>query len=211
MGMAADVHMQDRDEAAGGRGPVVVQLADGRVEEDVTGHVALTVRERVEVGVQGAGHPVAGQDVQTAAGDQGGDVAQGIQHLVQARSHALRRRHPVLRVAGSGEGEQVAALDVVEAQGAGDGVQHRVGDVGVSAALEADVVVHAHPGQLRDLLPPQAWHPAAPGVGRQPGRLRGQTRATGAQEVAQFGLAPELCGGAPGRRLLAHYPRVGPA
>ena len=191
MGMAADVHMQDRDEAAGGRGPVVVQLADGRVEEDVTGHVALTVRERVEVGVQGAGHPVAGQDVQTAAGDQGGDVAQGIQHLVQARSHALRRRHPVLRVAGSGEGEQVAALDVVEAQGAGDGVQHRVGDVGVSAA--------------------QAWHPAAPGVGRQPGRLRGQTRATGAQEVAQFGLAPELCGGAPGRRLLAHYPRVGPA
>ena len=211
MGVAADVHVQDGDEAAGGRGPVVVQLAGGRIEEDIAGHVALAVRERVKVGVQSVGHPVAGQDVQTAAGDQGGDVAQGIQYPVQARSYSLRRRRPVLRAAGPGEGEQVAALDVVEAQGAGDGVQHRVGDVGVPAALEADVVVHAHPGQLRDLLAPQAWDPAAPGVGRQPGRLRGQPRAAGAQEVAQFGLALELRGGAPGWRLRAHAPSVGPA
>jgi len=122
-----------------------------------------------------------------------------------------RRRRLVLGAAGPGEGEQVAALSVVEAQGSSDGVQHRVGGVGVPAALEADVVVHAHPGQLRDLLPPQAWHPASPGVGRQSGCFRGQPRAAGAQEVAQFGLAPELSGGAPGRRLRAHGSRVGPA
>ena len=45
------------------------------------------------------------------------------------------------------------------------------------AGAEADVIVHAHPGQVRDLLPPQAGDPAAPGVGGQSGRLRGQPRA----------------------------------
>jgi hypothetical protein len=72
------------------------------------------VWERTEVGEQGAGHRVGGQDVQTAAGDQGGNAAQAIQHPVQARAHALRRRRLVLGAAGPGEGEQVAALGVVE-------------------------------------------------------------------------------------------------
>jgi hypothetical protein len=92
------------------------------------------VWERTEVGEQGAGHRVGGQDVQTAAGDQGGNAAQAIQHPVQARAHALRRRRLVLGAAGPGEGEQVAALGVVEAQGSGDGVQHRVRGVGCQAA-----------------------------------------------------------------------------
>jgi len=57
----------------------------------------------------------------------------------------------------------VGAFGVVEQQGAGDGVQDRVGGTAGVAALQPGVVRDADPGQQRDLLAAQARDPAGPG------------------------------------------------
>jgi hypothetical protein len=57
----------------------------------------------------------------------------------------------------------VGAFGVVEPQGAGDGVQDRVGGAAGIAALQPGVVRDADPGQQRDLLAAQTCDPACPG------------------------------------------------
>ena len=54
---------------------------------------------------------------------------------------------------------------VVEAQRAGEGVEDLLGRMGVAALLEPDVVVDADACEQRELLAPQAGHPAPAQVG----------------------------------------------
>lgn len=87
---------------------------------------------------------------------------------------------------GPGEFEEVAAFGVVQAQGAGDRLQYRLGDVGVPALFEAGVVVRAHPGQMCDFLAAQSGHPARAATEGRPRVLGAQTGPPRAQEVPQF-------------------------
>jgi hypothetical protein len=56
----------------------------------------------------------------------------------------------------------VPAFGLVEAEDAGERVEDLLGGLGRAALLQAHVVVDADPGQVRDLLAPQALDPAAP-------------------------------------------------
>lgn len=81
----------------------------------------------------------------------------------------------------------MGAFGVVEPQRSRHGVQNRLGDVAQPTLFQADVVVGAHPGQLRQLLPAQPGDAAAATEDRQASVLGAQSRATGAQELAQLG------------------------
>ena len=59
----------------------------------------------------------------------------------------------------------MGALGVVEPQRVGEGVEHDVGGAGGVAALQALVVLDAHPGQGGDLLAAQPGY-APPAVTR---------------------------------------------
>ena len=87
------------------------------------------------------------------------------------RGTGVRRLGRAGRAGGADQVEQVAAFGVVELQRAGDGVQDALGDPGGVAAFEAGVVLHAHPGEHRDLDPAQPRHAAPPG--RRQARLGG--------------------------------------
>jgi hypothetical protein len=84
------------------------------------------------------------------------------------------------RAGGAGEVEQVGALGVVEPQRVGERLEDAVGGTGGVAALQAFVVLDAHPGQGGDLLAPQPGHsPLAVArqadlLGRDLGPPRGQ-------------------------------------
>jgi hypothetical protein len=56
----------------------------------------------------------------------------------------------------------VPTFGLVQLQRLGEGVQHGLGDPAEVAALQAGVVVDAHPGQQRDLLAAQAGHASVP-------------------------------------------------
>jgi hypothetical protein len=84
---------------------------------------------------------LTGEDVQAAVADVDRDAAHRLQHVPQLRAHRLpgraasglcRRRGGV---GGADQIEQVGAFGVVEQQGAGDGVQDRVGSAAGVAAL----------------------------------------------------------------------------
>jgi hypothetical protein len=189
-GVAPGVQVQRGDGATGAHLPVRVQLAGALVQEHVAGHVALALRQRVEVGEQCAGHAVAGQDVPAAADDHGRDVGQRFQHPVQAGPHPLRRHRAASCASGPGQGKEVVALRIGQAQRPANGVQHGIGRVEAAAALQADVVVHAHPGELGDLLPAQARHAAGTRLRGQAGLFGGDPGPAGAQELPEFRIAP---------------------
>ena len=71
---------------------------------------------------------------------------------------------------------------LVELQGAGDGVQHAVGDAGEVAALQLGVVVGADPGQHGYFFAAQSGD-ASPAVGGQAGLLGGDPGPSGGQEL----------------------------
>ena len=58
----------------------------------------------------------------------------------------------------------MAAFDVGELQCPGDRVEHALRGSAKVTTLELGVVVHAHPGELGNLLAPQARHTAFPTV-----------------------------------------------
>ena len=102
-----------------------------------------------------------------------------------------------LRLGGAGEILQMLGLGLVEPQRAGQSVEDLRGDTGQLAALHAGVVVDAHPGQQRDLLAAQAGY-AAVAAGDHAGLLRGDPRATGAEELADLVLVVHVDHGRPG-------------
>jgi hypothetical protein len=82
--------------------------------------------------------------------------------------------------------KQVDPFCVVEPQGAGQGIEHAGRHPSQGAALQPGVVLHTHPGQLRDLATTQAGHPPPPRR-RQAGLLRADLGATGGEELADLG------------------------
>ena len=87
---------------------------------------------------------------------------------------------------GLGDPEEVRALGVVEAQRAGNSVEHLIGHIEVAALFEAAVVVHAHTRQLCDLLATQPRHPSRPARATDIDVVDAQARAAGAEEVPQL-------------------------
>jgi len=79
----------------------------------------------------------------------------------------------------------VGALGLVELQGAGERLDHAVGDAVHVPPLDAGVVGSADAGQDGDLLPAQA-RDATGAVGGQPRLLRGDLRAAGGQELSDL-------------------------
>jgi hypothetical protein len=77
----------------------------------------------------------------------------------------------------------VGAFQIVELQGAGDGVEHRLGHVGTAAAFQTDVIVHADARQLGHLLTPQAGDPACAEARRE---TRGGRRNPGAARAQEL-------------------------
>ena len=96
-----------------------------------------------------------------------------------------RRRRGVGRAGGAGEVEQVGALGVVEPQRVGERVEDGVGGAAGVAALQALVVLDAHPGQRGDLLAPQPGHPPL-AVARQAGLLGRDLGPPGGQELREL-------------------------
>src|SRR6185437_13270906 len=71
----------------------------------------------------------------------------------------------------------------VEVEGAGDAVEHLVGDAADVAAFEPGVVLDRDAGQLRHLVPAQSGHPAPAAVAGQAGLLGGDLGTPGGQEL----------------------------
>ena len=86
------------------------------------------------------------------------------------------RRWRLLVLARAGEVEQVGPFGLVELQGAGQGLQHRLGDAGEVAALQPGVVVGADPGEQGDFFATQTGHATVGAVERQTGLLGGDSR-----------------------------------
>ncbi len=138
-----------------------------RVEEDEPS----IVRRPAEVGVrrveERAAERVGGDDVEAPVEDRP-RASRASSRAGAAPSDGHATAVAVRRAPGTGgrpgrpeQVEQVGALGLVESQRAGDPVDDALGDAGRVAALEADVVLRRDARQERDLLAPQAGHPAA--------------------------------------------------
>ena len=161
-------------------------LARG-VEEGEPGVVRRPHRVPVELGVQGPSQRVGGQDVEPVVAHDRGGAGHRLEHRVHAGPHHRRRGAAAgpgrARRGGPGEVEQVQALGLVERERVGEGLQDALGHAGEVPALEARVVVDAHAGEHRDLLPAQAGHAPVRAPGGQPGLLRGDPGPAGREEV----------------------------
>ena len=108
---------------------------------------------------------VVGEDVVAAVLDAGRERVELVEHRRTAGrdAGAARGRR---RVGGAGEGEEVGALVRVEQQGAGERVEHLLGDLDVAGLLEPGVPGDADAGELGDLLAAQARRAPAAAAGR---------------------------------------------
>ena len=152
-----------RDEILGRALPVGIEVLRGRVEEREPGAVGRLLPALEHRRVERPAERVRGEVIHAAV------------------AHDRRRRHPVddalddrpdallggaapLRrhgADGAREVVQVRAFGVVELQRAGERLQDAVGDAADVAALQSPVVLDAHAGQRRDLLPSQPLHAAS--------------------------------------------------
>ena len=105
----------------------------------------------------------------------------------------------------------MGALGVVELERVGERVEHAVRDAGGVAALQALVVLDAHPGQRGDLLAAQARHLAA-AVAAQPGLLGRDLRAPAGQELRELVRRVHVMKARPAGRpgVPSQYPSTGP-
>src|SRR5580658_834236 len=88
----------------------------------------------------------------------------------------------------------MGAFGLVQLQRASDSVEYGIGGAGQVPALHAHVVVDAHPGEQRDLLAAQPFHPAvASSLGGQ-ARLSGRDAlAPREEELADLGSVIHAC------------------
>jgi hypothetical protein len=169
--------------------PVGKELACAGAEEHEPGDVGRPDRVDEQLGVQGVAEPVGGQDVPAAVAHIRRRISDRVQDALHARSDPLGRTAtwaPRRRVGRPGQVEQVAPLGLVQLQGLSEGVQHALGDPAQVAPLQAGVVVDAHPGQQRDLLPAEARHAPVGAVDGQAGLLRSDPGPPGGQELTDL-------------------------
>lgn len=117
---------------------------------------------------------VGGQQVVGAADGVRGLGAQTLREQFHAGPNGAAGRGGRLgrpaRGAG-GQAAQVLVLVVLQEEGAGEGIDHGRAGPGLLAALQADVVVDADPGQGGQFLTAQPGRTAQAGTGRQAGLL----------------------------------------
>ncbi|GLZ03065.1 hypothetical protein Acsp03_05320 [Actinomadura sp. NBRC 104412] len=131
----------------------VEPCAGFRVGEEPHGDVPLVPRLE-EPAQQEARHRVPRQHVQDGVADQRGRVVEAVEHPQDARPHLPHRSGRRLR-RRTGQAVQVVALVVRQPQRPADRAEDLAGRPGTARLLQPDVVLHRHPGKLRDLLPPQ--------------------------------------------------------
>lgn len=126
VGVTAGVEAEHGGRVGGDGGPVGVQLAGMRVEKDEACLVALRGGQGTEVGDEPAREAVVGKDVEAPAEDESRPAGglQGVQQVPGAGMDALRPGSTLaLGCGGAGDGVQVGAFGVVEAQGGGERVK----------------------------------------------------------------------------------------
>jgi hypothetical protein len=77
----------------------------------------------------------------------------------------------------------VGRFGVVELQGPGECLDDAVRGAGEITALEADVVIHAHPGEHRDFLTAQPGNAPVAAIDRQSGLFGRDPCTAGGQEL----------------------------
>jgi hypothetical protein len=182
-GVFGGLHAQGRDDGARVVLPVGVQRAHSRVGEQQADVITVARGEAGEVGVQGSGPGVPGEDVQAAAEHDGGCLSELVEQAAHGRPGLLSRAPPGQRGL-AGQLVEVCLLVVVQPQRAREGDEHRSGCLH-AALLKPGEVVDADRGQLRDLLAAQARDLAVGAGLRQADLVRGQLGTAGLEEVAQ--------------------------
>lgn len=173
--------------------PVGVEVAGGRVEEVEAGQVGLVLAMGEQIGVEGPGERIGGENVRAAVAHDCGPRGDGVESPLQAAVRcALAAGGPapgpgegVGAVGGLGQMQEMGALGVVQLQRAGDGLEDGGGGTGQVAPFEFRVVLDAHVGQCGDLTPAQSGH-APSRFGRQVDLLRGYLRSPRGEELADL-------------------------
>ena len=144
-----------RDEILGGALPVGVEVLRGRIEEREPGAVRGLLAALEDRRVERPAESVRGEIVDAAVAHDRRS-RHPVDDLLDDRPDALLGGAAALGshgADGAREVVQVSAFSVVELQRAGERLQDALGDAADVAALQSPVVLDAHAGQRRDLLP----------------------------------------------------------
>jgi hypothetical protein len=90
MGVPACFGAEHGDGDVGGAAPVGVEAVSGGVEEREPGEVGAIIRIGEDVGVEGSGESVGGEDVHATVADEGEALGEGVENPLEAG--AGRRR-----------------------------------------------------------------------------------------------------------------------
>ncbi|GII51056.1 hypothetical protein Psi02_74800 [Planotetraspora silvatica] len=172
--------------------PIGEERTGFRVEEELAGPVAGT--EVVGEAEHGDAERVRGHDDHPVVHDDRGCVAHALQQMPHAAADGLPA--PAGGAVRPRQVVQVGVLRGIQAQRPADRVEHRVGHLPAASLFQADVVVGADPGQLRDLFAAQAGD-AAPAVAGETDVLRAETSAPRPEKVAELGIHPSSLGAIP--------------
>jgi hypothetical protein len=187
--VAAGFDAEDRHSVVGCALPVEEECAGLRIEKDESGNVDRPRRVAIHLGVQRVAESVRGQDVSAGVAYVCRRVGDHIQDPLHTGPDArLRGATPGAQsgVPGTGQVEQVGPLCLIELQRIGECFQHAFRHPVEVAAFQPGVVVDAHPGEQRNLLPAEPGHPPVTPVGRQTCLVRGDPGPPGDQEVANL-------------------------
>src|SRR5439155_10077983 len=130
-----------------------------------------------------------GEDVQSPVSHEGRRGGHRVEDALHARPHPLLRRaatSPRRRVRCTCEVEEVCSLGLVELKRTGKRLQNALRNATRVAALEARVVVDAHPGEERHFLPAKPRNTPVVTVGAQTRLLRRELGPPGGQELADL-------------------------
>ena len=190
--VAAGFGAQHRDGVVGDAVPLDEEAGRARVEEDEAGVVGRLAGREVHLGVQRVAELIGGQHVSASVLHQRGRVGHRVDDALHARPDPLRggaaasrgRRWP----GGAGEIEEVCAFGVVEAEAAGESIEHAIGDAAQVAAFHLGVVVDADSGEHRGFLAAQPGDAAGAAEDREAGLLRRELRSARREELSDLVL-----------------------
>src|SRR5829696_420413 len=138
---------------------------------------------------------IGGERIEASVLRDGRRAGHRVEQPLHARPDLLLGRAAATasaRLGGTGEVVEVDPLCLVELQRPCERVEHGLGDTREVAALEPRVVVDAHAGEERDLLPAEPRNPPVLPIPGKARLLRRDPRAPGGQELA--GLASRVHG-----------------
>ncbi|CAK7283717.1 hypothetical protein SGPA1_21692 [Streptomyces misionensis JCM 4497] len=176
--------------------PGLVERPPHRVQEEVAGQVALLLRPVPEPGQQPPARRVRRQHPVVAAHHVGGQRPYRFQHAQHGVTDGVVRAGRQFGDPPGGQLREFVQPFVgvpAQAQGPAEGVHDGGRGVGLPAAFESDVVVHAHPGDRGEFLAAQSRGAAQARTGREAHVLRTHLRPACLQVPAEFGPARVGC------------------